>query len=202
MPGVPKSGDARQVHCPPPQVATAFSQPALVHGVPSGTGSPLQLPLPSHVAFCVQAPSSEQVVPCGATVSSHAPEPGLHSAMRQAPDGVQVVRVPVHLPPEHAGATTHLSPTAHAVPFGLLADAHGVPTAACALHVPTMQSESSALQSLGDEEHVPVEQIPATAAQPLPPQTLPSGTGASTQSPLTLLQVGTPWQSRCTHFTL
>jgi hypothetical protein len=94
----------------------------------------------------------------------------------------------------------HLSATAQARPFGLLLVAQAVPIGAEASQMPTRQSLSSAVQSLGGAEQVPDEHVPAEALHPL----LPHGPAwtASAQLPVALSHVGAVWQSRCTHTTL
>ena len=186
-----------QLHCP---LAHELVQPWASHGVPSGTALPTQVPLPSHVAFCMHA-SASHALPTAATVSSHAPVPGLQAASRHDPEGVQLIGAPVHAPPEHTAPRRHLLPGSHATPFGLLAAAHGVPTGAVASQVPTWHSVSSAVQSLGLAEQTPAEQLPALTVQPLPPHAVPLGTLLSTQLPVAVLQLGVVWQSFFTHTT-
>jgi hypothetical protein len=73
----PRSGDATQVHTPDTH-ADASVQPAFSHGVASGTGSPLQLPLPSQVAFCTHESDDAHDVPAASSVSSQLPVAELH----------------------------------------------------------------------------------------------------------------------------
>ena len=135
-------------------------------------------------------------------VSSHAPLFELHSAVRQAPDGVHVVRVPVQTPPEHTGPTRHLSESEHGVQLVLFEAVQSVPAGVAGSHAPTVQSVVLASQLFGATEHMPFVHVPLAALQPLLPHAVLSPTAVSTQLPEPVSHVAAVWQSRCTHFTV
>jgi hypothetical protein len=87
------------------------------------------------------------------------------------------------------------------MPFILLVVVQFVAAGSIGSQTPTLQIEFSDEQSLSGLEQAPLVQVPA-GVQLFPPQPVPLATLASSQFPVTLLQVGVVWQVFWTHTTL
>jgi hypothetical protein len=186
-------GRARQVQAPLTHAELAVAQSVREHGVPSGTASPLQLPLPSQTAFCEHASPVTQFVPAGAIVLAQSPVEGAHADNVQGPGAGQAFGMPVHVPPLQSVLSSHRLLSEQTMPFVTLLVVHFcVPVPALlGSHTPNAQSVVRALQSTAwlAVEQAPVVHVPA-GKQPSPPQAAPLASIVSTQLPVVESQLG------------
>jgi hypothetical protein len=83
----------------------------------------------------------------------------------------------------------HLSALTQATPFIVFAVVQFDAAGSAGSQTPTLQIDVRAEQSLSGLEHAPAVHVPG-AAQPLPPQVVPSETAVSSQLPVTVLHAG------------